>query len=182
MSKAERTNSAGLPPSGLKDLVEQIADRVWNRGDLAAVDEHFRPDFVGHLPGVAELRGPAVYRRVAAERRRALPDLRYRPLHCIGDGDRVMLRSEVLGTHLGRLGGIPPTGMRVRTTEMTIFRFEDGRVAELWQQGDDLGVLDQLGLVPPAGLGALGRVGHAVGVTARLTALTRRAARERKTT
>lgn len=180
MSKAERTSPAGLPPGDLKDLVGQIADRVWNRGDLSAVDEHFRPDVVGHLPGVAELRGPAVYRRAALERRRALPDLRYRTLHCFGEEDRVMLRAELLGTHLGRLAGIPATGMRVRTTEMTIFRFQDGRVAELWQQGDDLGVLDQLGLVPPAGLGPLGQVCHAVGVTARLTALTRRAARERK--
>ncbi len=52
------------------------------------------------------------------------------------------------GTHAGDLMGIPPTGRRIEVSGITISRFAGGKIAEEWHQGDDLGMMQQLGVVP----------------------------------
>lgn len=55
------------------------------------------------------------------------------------------------GTHLGIFLGIPPTGKRVTVTGIEIFRLAGGKIVEHWNNYDDLGLFQQLGVLPPIG-------------------------------
>ena len=55
------------------------------------------------------------------------------------------------GTHLGELNGIAPTGKRMDCTGIVISRMEDGKIAEDWANFDDLGMMQQLGVIPEPG-------------------------------
>jgi predicted ester cyclase len=66
----------------------------------------------------------------------------------IEEGDLVAARMVMSGRHTGELMGAAPTGRRIAVRVATFLRFTDGRIAERWQHGDNLGLLQQLGLVP----------------------------------
>jgi SnoaL-like polyketide cyclase len=65
----------------------------------------------------------------------------------IAEGDKVVCRNVVTGTHQGEYLGLPPTGRPVTYNEIFIFRFEGGRIAETWGVVDLLAQLRQLGAV-----------------------------------
>ncbi|MFF7368199.1 ester cyclase [Streptomyces tricolor] len=64
----------------------------------------------------------------------------------LAQGDRACARWTWNATHQGDFLGIAPTGRQVTMTGMTLFRFAaDGKIAELWWQHDQLGLMQQLG-------------------------------------
>ena len=67
------------------------------------------------------------------------------------EGDKVLLCYTFHGTHQGQWRGIPPTGKPVTFTGMLVYRFDDGKIAEGWENADILGLLQQLGAVPAPG-------------------------------
>ncbi len=69
--------------------------------------------------------------------------------------DLVAYRGTLSGTHEGELLGMPATGRRFAVQHMHMLRMREGRSSEHWATRDDLGMLQQLGIIPPAG-GALG--------------------------
>ncbi len=64
----------------------------------------------------------------------------------IAEGNLVMSRTEMDATHTGELEGIPPTNKRVHFNAFTIFRIQNGRIAEEWEIFDELNLMMQLGL------------------------------------
>jgi len=78
----------------------------------------------------------------------AFPDYRFIVEDLIGDGDKVVARVTVTGTHRGEMMGLAPTHKRVQTNGIEVFRLEDGKLAEHWATVDALGMLRQLGMVP----------------------------------
>ncbi|MFF2654261.1 ester cyclase [Streptomyces sp. NPDC058045] len=173
-------HTADTAQSELKKRVADFTDLVWNQGDLIAADTYLSADFVGHFAGGPDLRGAAAYKRMAAELRRALPDLTHRTLHLIQEGDRVVLRAEISGSQRGELMGIPPTGLPVRRTETTLMRIEGDRIAEMWHLADEIGTFDQLGLTPPEGAGPLGQIAHTFKLMARFAVLQAKAGKAAK--
>jgi steroid delta-isomerase-like uncharacterized protein len=81
----------------------------------------------------------------------AFPDGRFMIEDMIAEGDRVVVRQTFHGTHQGDLMGIPPTGKQVTATAILILRFANGKAVEEWFNNDDLGLLQQLGVVPALG-------------------------------
>jgi predicted ester cyclase len=69
----------------------------------------------------------------------------------IGEGDKVTTRKTFHGTHEGEFMGIPPTGRRVSMSLIDIVRISEGRVVEHWSVGDNLGMMQQLGVIPQPG-------------------------------
>ena len=69
----------------------------------------------------------------------------------IAEGDKVVVRSTFRGTHKGDLMGIPPTGKQVTMPLILIYRIADDKIVEHWMQADALGMLQQLGVIPPMG-------------------------------
>jgi predicted ester cyclase len=69
----------------------------------------------------------------------------------IGEGDYVAFRYTIEGTHQGEFMGVAPTGKRVSVTAMEMLRFADGKMVDRWGNTDQLGILQQIGALPPMG-------------------------------
>ena len=78
---------------------------------------------------------------------RAFPDLHITIEDLIADGDKVVEKDTVTGTHLGEFNGLPPTGKSVAYTEIFIMRFVNGRIAEIWGVVDVFSQMKQLGMI-----------------------------------
>jgi steroid delta-isomerase-like uncharacterized protein len=135
-----------------KALVRRFNDEVWGKGNLDVVFEIFAPDYVRHdlRPG-NPLPGPEGQKRIAAEFRAAFPDLKTSIDLLIAEGDFVVSRWTAEGTHLGTWGNSGPTGKRVQFCGVNIYRIQNGKVVEMWNHRDDLGVMQQLGVPVFAG-------------------------------
>jgi steroid delta-isomerase-like uncharacterized protein len=129
-----------------KTLVLRFYDEVWNRGNVEVASEVFVADYVRHdlRPGQA-LSGPEGQAKIAADFRAAFPDLRMEVDLIIAEGDLVAARWTTEGTNTGPWAGRLATGNRARFSGVNVFRFEDGKVVELWNHRDDLGLMQQLG-------------------------------------
>lgn len=79
---------------------------------------------------------------------RAFPDLRYDTQDELIDGDKVVLRVSLVGTHLGEYLGIPPTGRQGVTEVIDISRYANGQLQEEWYEFNQLVMMQQLGIVP----------------------------------
>ena len=78
----------------------------------------------------------------------AFPDLHETVEDIFAEGDKVVTRFTMRGTHQGELMGIPPTGKQVTMTGMTIHRIVSGKIVEDWVVADFLGMMQQLGTIP----------------------------------
>ena len=128
-------------------LVRRFYEEVWNRGNLVVAEEVFADDYVRHdlRPGEAAP-GAQGQMEIAAAFRRAFPDLDWTVDFVFGDGEYVAGRWTATGTHEGEWGGVAPTGRSVRFSGANLFRFGgDGKVVEIWNHRDDLGLMQQLG-------------------------------------
>jgi steroid delta-isomerase-like uncharacterized protein len=81
----------------------------------------------------------------------AFPDFQSTIEDMIAEGDKVVTRQTFRGTHTGDLMGIPPTGKQVTMSGIVISQFVNGKCVELGANNDDLGLLQQLGVVPSMG-------------------------------
>ncbi|MGZ4316423.1 MAG: ester cyclase, partial [Gaiellaceae bacterium] len=90
--------------------------------------------------------GAAGQALIANQFRTAFPDIAWRVDLVLGDGDLVAARWTASGTHSGAWGDVAPTGRRATFSGVNIFRFgDDGKVIEIWNHRDDLGLMEQLG-------------------------------------
>lgn len=130
-----------------RELVRRIHDEVWNPARPPAVEEFYADDFRNHQspPHVADRDD---LRQYAIDVAAGFPDYTVTILDEISDGDRLVLRYALRGTHTGEFAGMPPTGRPVDVTSVIIYRFADGKVAETWWHQDTFSVLQQLGVIP----------------------------------
>lgn len=135
-----------------KMVVRRSFEEVYNRGNLDAVDDLVSSDFVAHSPS-RDIKGPAGMKQFVLSLREAFPDLHITIDDQFADGDKVVTRWTARGTHLGTFQGVPPTGKQGSMTGMDIDRVVDGRAVECWTNSDELGLLQQLGVVPAPGEG-----------------------------
>ncbi len=120
-----------------KALVRRTYAEWWNaNGNVESVDEMVSPDFIGHL-GAGKIRDMEMLRReirmyqggLGEELHEVVEDL-------IAEGDRVVGRYTLYGTHTGEFQGVKPTGRKVKVSGIEIFRIEDGKIAEFWHFGE----------------------------------------------
>jgi predicted ester cyclase len=147
-----------MSPEELKARARRIPEELLTQGDLSVADAVFAPDLIHHgpaphAPGVTGVKEFALALRVA------FPDLCAIVEDEIAEGDRVVQRLALSGTHRGEYRGLPPTGRRVTWQVVAIQRIgPDGKVAEHWSSPDLFGLLRQLGALPitetARGLGA----------------------------
>ena len=133
-------------------LARRFYEEVWDRGNTDFAFEVFADDYVRHdLRPTEALPGPAGQKKIADDFRAAFRDLRVNVDLVIGEGDFVVGRWTATGTHLGSWGALEPTGRQATFSAVNIFRFEQGKVAEIWNHRDDLGLREQLGAAIYAG-------------------------------
>ena len=132
-----------------KEIARRILEGLFGEGRLELADELVAPDALGHDPALPEpTRGPEGLKQAVAGYRGGFPDLTFRTEAQIAEGDLVTTRWTAVGTNTGEFWGAPPTGKQATVTGITIDRIVDGRIAESWTNGDALGLLQQLGMVP----------------------------------
>ena len=130
-------------------LVRRIFDRAFNQGRFAAVEELLAPDSVTHITAWGMPNNREGFKHSIASLRTAFPDL-----HCtvddeIRDGDKFAAHWTMRGTHKGLFLGNPPTGRPVEVQGIIFARISNGRIVEDWTLIDQMGILQQLGFVPP---------------------------------
>ena len=123
-----------------------------NSGDVEliakVIDEVVDPDLVFHAPVPSDVTGVEALKQVWVTLLGAFPDLHVAIEDVVAEGDKVVYRNTVTGTHQGEYRGLPPTGRSVRYAEIFILRCAGGRIAEIWGVVDVLAQLRQLGVVP----------------------------------
>ncbi len=132
-----------------KQHVRRFFQEVWSTGDVTLRDSFLAVDYRGHVSGNAEPLDREGWSAWFTGFREAFPDAEFTVEDMVADGDRVAARLTMRGTHRGALNGIPPTGREVIVTGMSIERVTDGRIVEGWNENDALGMLGQLGALPP---------------------------------
>ncbi len=132
-----------------RQLIRRMVEEVWNKKKPEMVDDYITRDYMRHSPS-GELRGAAGFRKDYDTYVGAFPDCQIRLDELVCEGDRVYARWTGLGTHKGKLMGVPPSGQRVTVPGSSIFRVAGGRVAEEHAVWDTLGMMRQIGVLVEA--------------------------------
>lgn len=133
-----------------KEVVRRLYDET-NRWNLAAMDDLFAADMVDHnpppVPGLAPgLAGIKQAFRIFLD---AHPEGTHAIEDMVAEGDKVVVRVTGRGKHTGELMGISPTGKELVMTGIAIYRIAGGKIVERWAEHDLLGLMHQLGIIPP---------------------------------
>jgi predicted ester cyclase len=132
-------------------LVRRFVDEVQSGGNTDLIDEICSPEFVNHSapPGLpADREGIKILTTMF---KGAFPDSYFTVEDMIAEGDKVVTRKTFHGTHEGEFMSIPPSGRIVNVSLIDVVRISDGKVVEHWSVGDDLGMMQQLGVIPKPG-------------------------------
>jgi steroid delta-isomerase-like uncharacterized protein len=129
-----------------KAIVRRYVEQVLNekRHDLA---EEFLVDNI-ELHGSGLAPGLDVVKQWLTMFAAAFPDGHQVIEDVVAEADRVVARTTFSGMHQGEMQGIQATGKRVSISSITIFRLDNGKIAEGWLVSDNLGMMQQLGVVP----------------------------------
>ena len=127
-----------------KAIARRWNDEIYDKMNLAAIDELYATDFVWHsaFPGVAPDREG--YRQ-SVESLAPFADIHCAAEDMVAEGDKVAVRWTWRGTHTGEYMGIAPTGKQVTITGVSILRIVAGKIVEQWDEQDMLGFMEQLG-------------------------------------
>jgi steroid delta-isomerase-like uncharacterized protein len=138
------------PPDN-KLVVSRYYEEVLNQRNVELLDELAVEDYLEHDPFPGYSNGRADLKARAQVLHGAFDPLRITVEDVIAEGDRVVVRWMSSGTHTGDFLGIPPTGKQFSIAGIDIHALRDGRMAEHWHVIDQLGQMQQLGLLPTFG-------------------------------
>jgi steroid delta-isomerase-like uncharacterized protein len=131
-----------------KAVVRRFVEVSNGQHSLDVLDELCSPDFVNHdpsNPAVRDLEGlKESWKMLGA----GFPDMQTTIDELLTDGDCVIKRFTARGTQTGEFNGIPPTGRSITLQGIDIHRLENGRIKEIYWGYDNLGMLQQLGVIP----------------------------------
>ena len=121
---------------------------AFNAGDLDGLTAVFAPNAVVHNSGAPDPLNLEGFKQLAAVFLAAFPGGEHSIDDMIVEGDKVVTRITYRGAHTGDLMGIPPTGKHVTTSAMTIDQIANGKIVETWRLFDQMGMMQQLGVIP----------------------------------
>ena len=133
-----------------KAIARRYFDELWNKGDLAFIDEYMGPD-ISHEWG-HETRES--WREAVSAWLTAFPDFRYHVDDLVAEGETVAANTRFTATHRGvfhfrKSGPWPPTGKSIDFREMIFFHFADGKIVGHWEAWDTTAFDQLLGAEPP---------------------------------
>jgi steroid delta-isomerase-like uncharacterized protein len=126
-----------------------LARRSWEAANNPdTIDEVYAADLVWHEPD-QDIRGYEQAKQFVSTFFTAFPDLNATVEDVIAEGDKVVTRWTIRGTHQGEIEEFgPPTGKQAELQGISIHRIADGKIVEEWNRYDNLSLLQQLGLAP----------------------------------
>ena len=138
-----------------KMAIRRLTDEALNQGNMDVLDHVLADTFTYHDPANPGVTSRDDYKQFVTALHTTFPDIHFTIEDEVADGDQLALRWTMRGTHRGDLvmpaGPIPPTGNQVQVSGITLIRFTEGKVVEEWQNADNLGFLQQLGVIPTPG-------------------------------
>ena len=140
-----------MPAGDNNEAVIRRWIEAYNERDLEAEADVLAPGFVAHVPAApGPLKGLEAWRRFSGPFAEAFPDLRLTVEDVVSEGEKVAARVAFRGTHRGgEFQGIRPSGKEVAFSSIELNRVVGGKVEEHWVELDLLGLMQQLGAVPP---------------------------------
>lgn len=138
--------------SNNRDIIVKLYE-TFDRGDFEVVRNMLSEDFVAHLVGLPATLDRDEFTEFGIGFRQAFPDGCHHFDRPICEDDKVVTSGLFTGTHLGNFQGLPATGRSISIAVMHIDRISNGQVVEHWGQGDQAGMMQQLGIVPLPGIG-----------------------------
>jgi steroid delta-isomerase-like uncharacterized protein len=131
-----------------KQILHRFFEELFNQGDLSVADEIVGATYLNHNAVPGETPGREGLKAFVAYIRTAIPDIHFTIEDQIVAADKVVTRFSVSGTQQGEFAGIAPTGKFVQITGINIHRVGDGQIHEAWLNWDELGMMQQLGVIP----------------------------------
>jgi len=131
-----------------KALSRRVIEEIFNKQNLALADELIDTNFVDHGIAGMGFKGPEGFKQFVTTFISGFPDIRLTIDDMVAEGDKVAMRLTARGTHKGDLMGIAPTGKQVTMSGILIQRIAGNKMAEGWLVNDNLGMMQQLGVVP----------------------------------
>jgi len=132
-----------------KAVYARMVEEVVNKGNFDVVDELFHPDYVDHAAPPGSPPGLDGVKMVFSMFRTGFPDVKFTIDQMVGEGDYVATLVHGEGTHTGQFIQFPPSGKHAQWRSVGFFRVEDGKIREHWGIPDLLGLLIQIGVIPP---------------------------------
>ena len=126
-----------------------LARRSWESVDSPdSLEEVYTPDVVWHNPE-GDIQGIEQAKQFVTMFKTAFPDMSATVEDVVAEGDKVVTRVTIRGTHQGEVEEFgSPTGRQVETQGITIHRIDGGKIVEEWNSWDNMSLMQQLGLVP----------------------------------
>jgi predicted ester cyclase len=130
------------------DLVRRFFDLV-NAREHDGLDAIVAPGYVEHDPIPGQPPGLAGLKMFHQVFEATFPDIQFTLEDLVAEDDLIVARGALDGTNDGAFMGIPPTGRKMHWTATRMFRIRDGRIVEGWLNIDMVGMLVQMGVIPP---------------------------------
>lgn len=131
-----------------KTVARRYLEDFWNGDNPDVIAELAVDDVIGHPVSGQTLQGRDLLKQRHAGLRRIYADPHFVVEDMIAEGDKVLLRWSFTGKHVGPYMGAAPTGKLISVGGMNLFQLAGGKIVEFWVSADDLGELQQLGVVP----------------------------------
>ena len=133
-------------------LVERFTQELWTGWQYDIADDIVADNFVVHFWGVPAMDWETYLESTVMPASTVFPDWSITSHFTLADGDYAVIDDNWGGTFTSELFGLPPTGNEVRVNGVDVYRFENGKIAELWILYDTLSYMQQLGAVPVEGV------------------------------
>ena len=133
-----------------KATVRRFIDEAYNKRNLTVGDEWLTADAVFYTRDV-EVKGIEGWKQYAGAFLNGFLELVVSVEDTIAEGDKVVAYWTCRGTHTGEFQGIAPTGKQAEWMGIAVYRFAGGKIIEIRGWNDALGLMQQLGVVPPPG-------------------------------
>jgi predicted ester cyclase len=132
-----------------KNVYRRMVEEVVNKGNFDVIPELFHEQYVDHASPPGTPPGIAGVEPIFRMFRTGFPDVKFTIDHMIGEGDYVATLVHGEGTQTGQFIEFPPSGKHAVWRSVGFFRIQDGKIAEHWGIPDLLGLLIQIGIIPP---------------------------------
>ncbi len=134
-----------------KSVVRRVFEEGFNMGDFSIAEEVVSADYTNHEATDRSVRGPEAAKETMSWLRHSFPDLHFAVDEMIAEENQVWALVRMSGTHDNEFAGIPPTGNSFEIKQIHRFRLADGKITDHWAVRDDLGMMQQLGVIPAPG-------------------------------
>jgi steroid delta-isomerase-like uncharacterized protein len=134
-----------------KQIIRRFTEELINSPTASLAEELIAPDATLYIAGNPEpLRGPSGFLSIVEMMRVGFPDIQWKLDDLVAEADRVAARFTIRGTHRGPFLGVPPTGKPIVGQSTSFYRLAGGKIIEDHGLPNMLGILQQIGAVPPA--------------------------------